>query len=319
MRHARERVTARMRASAGVRRCAPAVAGAIRGARAIVLTSVVAAALAIAVAGCTPPTARERLHDAETWTFAIGDGTLDDSAEAVAERLGGSDLVVIDGESASPEQVAAVRETGAVVVGYLSVGTIEPWRGWYGEVAQHTLEYWPEWDEYYADVSAEEYRATVADEIAPALLGKGFDGLFLDNVDMVESHPEQAGGMRALIEALSALVREDGGVLLAQNGFDVMERLGLWDEIDGWNREDVTWTYDFDAGEYVRVESAEQAVALDELRRARERGVVTLATDYTAPGDADAVAEAAAAARSVGALPFAGDIGLTRPDARGVP
>jgi hypothetical protein len=60
-----------------------------------------------------------------SWAFAIGNGHLKGSAGDAAERLGSFDLVVIDGEEATPADLDALRASDATVLAYLSVGTIE--------------------------------------------------------------------------------------------------------------------------------------------------------------------------------------------------
>lgn len=245
----------------------------------------------------------------DSWAFAIGDGALDGSPEAVADRLGVFGLVVVDGEEATAGQVAALRARGTLVLGYLSVGTVEPWRSWYGSLRPFALERWDEWDEYYADVGDPAYRAAVV-RIAGTIMGKGLDGLFIDNVDMVGSHPEQAEGMRRLVSALSRLAREGGGVLFAQNGDDFC--LTAASLLDGWNREDVTFAYDFDTGSYVRTAVAEHAAALAAVASMRAAGLFVTTTDYVATAGSPEETEALEAARGVGALPYVADIELAR-------
>jgi hypothetical protein len=80
---------------------------------------------------------------------------------------------------------------------------------------------------------------------------------------------------------------------------------------DGWNREDVTWTYGFKRRRYQRVRARDAAVARAELIRIGAAGLLTTATDYTA-GDELAAAESVASACSTGALPFVSNIGLRR-------
>jgi uncharacterized protein (TIGR01370 family) len=231
---------------------------------------------------------------------------------ATIDRLAGVDLVIVDGEETTPAQVKALGARGAIVLAYLSVGTIEPWRSWYPQVEQYQLEKWADWDEYFADTSAEGFRAVIMSDVAPGILGKGFDGLFLDNVDMIREHPAQSAGMARLVEGLSVLVHQDDSILAMQNGEDIIGPLLPY--IDVWNREDVTFTYDFEAEKYVRTSPADHEAALDGLTRMRQLGILTLALDYPPPDDADAPAEAAEAAGSVGALSWTSDIELTRTD-----
>ena len=54
--------------------------------------------------------------------------------------------------------------------------------------------------------------------MAPNILRKGFDGLFLDNVDMIGDHPRQRRGMHRLVAALGRMVHRRDGYLFAQNG-----------------------------------------------------------------------------------------------------
>lgn len=234
--------------------------------------------------------------------------TLD--AETV-DRLADVDLVV-GGEETTPAQVTVLKSRGAVVLAYLSVGTIEPWRAWYPQVEPYQLEKWADWDEYFADTSAEGYRGVIMLDVAPTILGKGFDGLFLDNVDMIREHPAQSAGMARLVEELSVLVRQDDGILAMQNGEGVIGPLLPY--IDVWDREGVTFTYDFDTESYIRTSPSDHEAALMSLARMRQLGILTLALDYPPPDDAGATAEASEAAGSVGALSWTSDIELTRTD-----
>ncbi len=117
--------------------------------------------------------------------------------------------------------------------------------------------------------------------------------------------------MRKLVFSLSEQVHAGGRLLFAQNGHFGFEQLGIFSAIDGWNREDVTWTYDFDRDRYVRNSKREIRFALEELRDVVSRGLIVTATDYTAAGDSAALAESVANACSAGALPYVGDIGLS--------
>ena len=65
--------------------------------------------------------------------------------------------------------------------------------------------------------------------------------------------------MRRLVRALSGLVHARGGLLFAQNGDASIGPLLRF--YDGWNREDVTWTYSFKRSRYVHQPAAEVAEA----------------------------------------------------------
>jgi uncharacterized protein (TIGR01370 family) len=245
----------------------------------------------------------------KSFAFAIGDGMLAGSDTDVANRLGRFNLVVVDGEEVTASQVTALHARGTRVLAYLSAGTIEKGRSWYPAVRAYRLEHWGEWDEWYADVSKPAFRNVLVATVAPQMLGKGVDGLFLDNTDMISDHPAQRAGMVSLIQGLSTLVHARAGRLLfAQNGDDVVD---LWaGQLDGWNREDLTSTYA--GGHYEAVASTDTTDAVATIRRLRARGLIVTSTDYVASGDAGATARALQTACAAGALPWVADIELTR-------
>jgi polysaccharide biosynthesis protein PelA len=248
------------------------------------------------------------LGGVETWGFAIGTGTLGGD---LTRRYSGYDLLVVDGQEAKRRDVAELRSAGTVALGYLSVGTIETYRPWYRLLKPYRLGAWKDWKgEFFARVRSAGFRREVSGRIAPQMLAKGFDGLFLDNVDMIESHRRQARGMRKLVRRLSGLVRAEAGLLFAQNGFEIIGPLIPY--LDGWNREDVTGSYDFDRDRY-RVNGPRRTrAAIHELRSVGGRGLLVTATDYTRRRRGGTVNRAIANACAAGALPYVSDIGLRR-------
>lgn len=265
-----------------------------------------AAALALAPAAAAPAADRP-LDSVRTFALALGTGSLQGD---LAVRYAGYDLVVIDGDEATAAQVAALRASGARVLGYLSVGTVERWRSWAPRAIPYRLGRVKGWaGERYADTSKAGYRDLIARDVAPPILAKGFDGLFLDNVDMIETHPRQRAGMFALVRRLAALVHaRPGRALMAQNGARAITPVaGL---LDAWNREDVTATWDGMA--YRSVPAAAHRTALAELRAMRRRGLVVTATDYTRADGTPLARHAVGSACAAGAVPFVSDIELRR-------
>ncbi len=256
-------------------------------AAAVVLAAVAVVSAAGGRARALPP----RLAAVHTWAFAIGNGTLGGD---LARRYASYDLVVVDGQEVTRAKVAALHRDGALVLGYLDVVTIEPFRPWYRRAKPYRLDYWKQWGEWYADVDAAGYRRLVG-SLAVGMLRKRLDGLFLDNTDMVESHPGQASGMRTLVARLAALAHGRGGFLFAQNGADVDGPFLRY--LDGWNREGV----------------GTDRAAPRELRRMHARGLLTLATGYVARArDTAAIRRDVGIACRAGALPFVSNLELTR-------
>jgi hypothetical protein len=271
-----------------------------------------AAAFALAVSietgSAAKPGRETRLAAARSFAFAIGDGTL---AGNLSGRYARFDLVVVDGESATAKEVAAIRRSsGGLVLAYLDVGTIESYRGWYNAAKPYRIDYWGDWGEWYANVNAAGFRSLMLERVAPAMLAKGFDGLFLDNTDMTETHAAQKPGMRALVAGLARLVRARGKLLMAQNGADVNWPLRRF--YDGINFEDVSFSYDFDRHAYFRQGAGDVARAQGEIRRYRRAGLKVTATDYLAARKTKETLIAVRNACSAGALPYVSDVFLRR-------
>jgi uncharacterized protein (TIGR01370 family) len=287
------------------------------------LPCAVATTLAVALIARSQAPASADAPTASNFAFAIGNGTLKGDNAALQDRYHGFDLVIVDGEEATAAQIDAIQGTGATVLAYLSVGTIESWRSWYRKLKRFRLSAWRDWrDEWFADTSKGKYRRRVVSVARERILAKGFDGLFLDNVDMVEvrRHRKQRAGMARLVAALRELVDAEGGYLFAQNGAagvltgypnQGVGPLGAF--LDGWNREDVTFTWDFDRHRYKRVPAPDHETAIEELEAVAGLGLLTTATDYVDLADGSAAQECAAVANatSAGALPYVSNIGLT--------
>jgi uncharacterized protein (TIGR01370 family) len=273
-------------------------------------TLVIALAVVCAALGADAVAVDVQLARVHSWAFAIGAGDLSGD---VAARYAPFDLVVVDGQEATRRQVAELQGRDRIVLGYLDIGTIEPGRPWFSRARRYRLDFWPDWGEWFADVSRPGYRRLMLRGVAEPMLAKGFDGLFLDNVDMISGHPRQAAGMGSLVGALATLVHERRGrrgLLFAQNGEDVVGPMLRY--LDGWNREDVTWTYDFGRHRYLPQPPAVTRQALEALHRIHRAGLLVTATDYVPSGNRAAVAEAVRNACSAGALPYVSDIDLRR-------
>jgi hypothetical protein len=100
-------------------------------------------------------------------------------------------------------------------------------------------------------------------------------------------------------------------VVFAQNGADVLGP--LMGALDGWNREDVSFTYDPGSRSYRPTTPGELDAAQSELRRLAAAGLLVTATDYLPPAATGAPAAAAVNnACAAGALPFVSDLELRR-------
>jgi cysteinyl-tRNA synthetase len=221
---------------------------------------------------------RELLRAARRWAPVFG-------ADPAGCDLRGFELVVLDGvgdrepgSAPTPALIAALRQH-AVVLGYLSVGTLEGWRPYASRApVAWTLEALDDWpDEAYVDVRHDGWQQLMAEQ-AVALQAAGFDGLYLDNLDVVEDHPALADAMAALVRGLRAAAPRL--LIVGQNGLFIADRLPL----DAIAHEDVFWRWDEDRQSYRRSPARETRALVDGLRQLRAAGLPVFTLDYAPPG-----------------------------------
>ncbi len=132
------------------------------------LLAALVAALA-AVGGGASAAARgdalgQQLRRARTFALALG---VDLRAPVAVAKLSRYELVVVDGVDAPRAAIRRLRQRGAVVLGYLSVGSIERGRFWTKRALPYALGKVPGWPERYADVSRPGYRRLLVNTVAP--------------------------------------------------------------------------------------------------------------------------------------------------------
>jgi uncharacterized protein (TIGR01370 family) len=224
------------------------------------------------------------LEAARRWAPVFG---ADDPA---ALHLSSYQLIVLDGvgdrrpESRPAGPLLDELRRHALVLSYLSLGTVEEWRPYAAQVApEWTLGAVEDWEgERWADVRAEGWRALMT-AAARALDAAGFDGLYLDNLDVAEDIPALAPALCELVGALHAAAPRL--LLVAQNGLVVAQRLPL----DAIAHEDVFWRWE---DGYRRSPPHETARLLRGLHALADRGLPVYTLDYAPPGSPGA-AEAA--------------------------
>lgn len=278
-------------------------------ARTLILAALILGSAFTGVASANTRAERQRaLAGVETFAFALGGGT---STGDLRERFAGYDLVVVEPDETNARRVKQLRDQGKIVLAYLSIGTIEKYRFWYRAVRKYRLkDKFDEFDEYYARPNKAGYRRIMLRVARRYLRRKKVDGLFLDNTDFIEVHPRQKRGLRRLVRLLARLVHRRDKLLFSQNGESTIGP--LLRSYDGWNREDVSWTFDFDTNRYLRVPPADRLAAQSALRRIKAAGLLTTSADYTARDDAAAFRESVANSCAAGAVPYVSNIHLTR-------
>lgn len=186
--------------------------------------------------------------EAEKYVVLIGEDS------EITEKLSDIDLLVIDAEYFSQNDIARLRENGIrEIYSYINIGSIESFRSYDTDFEKYTLgayENWPE--EKWIDVSAPEWQACTASRV-DALVQKGVDGFFVDNTDVYYNYPQESiyDGILTILDYMDHTGRK-----IMINGGDCFVKKYLTTEknvlIDGVNQENVFTAYDFSKDVYTK-------------------------------------------------------------------
>ncbi len=144
------------------------------------------------------------------------------------------------------DAVRLLRSRGVIVLGYLSISSIGGWEPWAGNVSGSLVIGENRfWGERIVDVCKPEWRRVVL-EAARYILSKGFSGVFLDNLDVVDVYP----WMKPCIAGLVAELRHayPDAKIMVNRGFSVLPDIAK--HVDYVLFEDFITYYNASSGRY---------------------------------------------------------------------
>ena len=198
----------------------------------------------------------------------------------------GSGIVVIEPDDYSPEEVQTIRKKGYKVLGYLSVGTLEKYRPWFKEFSKYKFEKLDDWpDEYYIDVRKNPWRKFLAKR-ATEIKEKGFDGWWLDNIDVYSEHKSKAmftaiASIFLKLKAIGGYVMINGGSEWVDDAIDRGEPLKKY--INGYTQEEVfSRIVNYSGkGKFGKQNSEDSKYYREMLKKAVKKGVAGFMLEYT--------------------------------------
>ncbi len=255
-----------------------------------------------------------RLPRGREWRWGIDYGAATDPAVARQYRL----LVL---EPDHPRAIAPLRGPGSVMLGYLSLGEIERSRASVATLAaagalKAANPDWP--DARMIDLRHPAWRAEVIDTLIPAIVAKGYDGVFLDTLDIAEAmeraDPVANAGMIAAAGRLVAAMRAAFPALpiVMNRGYALLPDSA--EMVDGVLGEAMATRWSFADRRYERLSDADWSWQADRLRAAcaRNAALVPMTLDYWDPADSVTVAALYARQRAAGFVPYVSTLALDR-------
>jgi polysaccharide biosynthesis protein PelA len=226
-------------------------------------------------------------------------------------EMAGYQLMILDPDQAGAHDADSIVQRGNFPIAYLNIGEAESYRWFYRDIHQEwILASNPNWkDHFYLDVNNTGWHSLLMKKVLPAIFQKGFDGIFLDMVDVAspELYPTLQPGVIALIREIREEYPEK--IIIMNNGTFLAGAVN--DLIDGIVVESVFTSYDFTSKTYVRQRDEDSHARCAELHTlVKTLGVKIFAIDYAPPGDTLTARTAANRSHEQGFLSFVSTIEL---------
>ena len=151
--------------------------------------------------------------------FAVYYGEVNDT---ILRWLSSFDLVIV-APTLPAEVVEALTSRGVRVLGYVSATTIGGWEPWARLVPGNITVAGTEWGERVVDPCSPAWRRALGEALR-LLRERGYSGVFLDNLDMVEEYP----WMEECVVDIVRLAKRYGGegwIVAVNRGFKLLDRI----------------------------------------------------------------------------------------------
>ena len=132
-------------------------------------------------------------------------------------------LIVVEPEDYTMEEIKALKKNGAKVLAYLSIGSVSDERPYYKQLKPYQLKRLEDWPhERYIDLRRAQVREWIQKQ-AKTFKGAGFDGWWLDNVDVYEEYKstEMFDAILLTIQAIKVV----GGYVMINGGKEFLTDL----------------------------------------------------------------------------------------------
>ena len=166
------------------------------------------------------------------------------TTKAIENDARSNKILVIEPEDYTLEEIKKLKKHGAMLLGYISVGSVSDERPYYKKLKPFRLSRLEDWHhEWYLDLRKEEVKKWCVNR-AKEIKAMGFDGWWCDNVDVYEYHKssEMYNAITSVLKSIKAL----GGYVMINGGSEYISKLMDSDKnhkaitfIDGITQEEV--------------------------------------------------------------------------------
>ena len=203
------------------------------------------------------------------------------------------DVVVVEPyEVPDEEYLRNLKKSGTIVLAYIDVGKAEDWRYYWKFLDKNALiKPDQDWDgEYFVDINNDSWQEAIVDYEIPYILSlgdssndsttyHGYDGLVLDNIDIIDRYPEMKTGMYKLVRDIS---QSYPGLLIVPNrGFEILPL--IYPFIDAFKFEELCHGHDQKLDRYMPTQTMKEQKLLFSILKKKPMPVFVLDHIQTHP------------------------------------
>lgn len=195
------------------------------------------------------------------------------------------DTVVIDPDNFTYDELSELKSSGTLCYAYINVGSIETFRSYYDDFkALEKKKYEGFEDEFWIDVTDSSWQQHILG-LCDNCINDGYDGFFLDNIDVYEVLGEDDEVFDALSNILLN-VKATGFPVIINGGRDFVESyIETGDPAylicDGIAQEGVYTSYNPETKKYGKSDASSRKEYLDFLDARKDEGLEIYLIEYT--------------------------------------
>lgn len=185
------------------------------------------------------------------------------------ETIKGYNIVILESQHYNADEVAVIRNNNDKVVAYISTTEVNEAAFFYNDIKEYTLGVNSIWKSSFIDIQNPKAQ-DILHRAIEKIKSKGFNGIFLDNIDNVSKWGQLANQKNALITFIKEIKERDNSLYIIQNSGLFMSK-ELEKTTDAILIESVITEYNFIKKQYAFRDSDSKSILLQELKKIKNK------------------------------------------------
>jgi uncharacterized protein (TIGR01370 family) len=190
----------------------------------------------------------------------------------------GFELLILDPDLYTEYEILEFKKNGIISIAYLNIAEFETYRG-YSIPDSLILGKNPNWeDHFYVNIISQTWQDLIFSDFIPKIISKGFDGFFLDMIDIVQVFPHFKDKVIDMVRLIKEKNKDK--IVIANISWSLIDTLKNF--VDAFLVEGLFTRYSFEKKKYyVRLEKE----YVDKIEVLKRTGKKIFTLDYLFEGD----------------------------------